>query len=214
MKGFILALVLILGTAPVYACEEIGRVHGLTEVQKRTLIVECETARLDKAKSAANVPVTVSEKVESATAMLSPETMSQISTIAKTAGATVKEVAAELNVAVNDFIKTPVGLLTAGLAVWYVAGDTIEGVFSRVWDIFLAIVLFIITTAIGRSTLRSILRDEDETVTVTGWFGRTKVKTIKKYYTWKNYPNDCAPLVLTAIVMIVLYIICMSLVSN
>lgn len=52
--------------------------------------------------------------------------------VGKGIGAGVGQAAKELNIAVNDFAKTPVGIVTVSLIVFKVAGGKIIGVFSGI----------------------------------------------------------------------------------
>lgn len=159
-------------------CSSIKDIAGLDSVEKQAMVVACEQKKLENTGAPA-APARVSD-------VINKDTMSEISEIAKVAGQTVKEVAAELNVAANEFIKTPVGMLTAGLAVWYVAGDTIEGVFEGLWDTLGGVVLMVVSTFFYRKFLCFVLLDAVETKTVKGWFGSEREVKVPTYRSWNS----------------------------
>lgn len=161
-------------------CSSIKDIAGLDSVEKQAMVVACEQKKLENV--GAPVPVAPAKVSD----VINKETMSEISEIAKVAGQTVKEVAAELNVAANEFVKTPVGMLTAGLAIWYVAGDTIEGVFEGVWNTLGGVVLMVVSTFFYRKFLCFALLDNVETKTVKGWFGSEKEVKVPSYRSWQS----------------------------
>lgn len=163
-------------------CSSIKDIAGLDSVEKQAMVVACEQKKL-VAAGATNAPELATPKVSD---VLNKDTMSEISEIAKVAGQTVKEVAAELNVAVNDFIKTPVGMLTAGLAVWYVAGDTIEGVFQGLWDIVAGITIILLSTYFYKKFVLYATLDSYTEKTVKNIFGTEKQVKIPEYRNWKR----------------------------
>ena len=58
-------------------------------------------------------------------------------------GSGLASTARELGVAANDFVKTPVGKLTAGLIVWHFVGGTIIHIaFGTTWLIVVGTVIF------------------------------------------------------------------------
>lgn len=165
--------------------ESINQINGISAVERQKMVVACETTKLNESLPPFTEKATVPETVEKVTDTLNKETLEQISVIAKTAGQTVREVAKELNVAVNEFIQTPVGMLTAGLAIWYVAGDTIEGVFQGVWEVFGGITLILIATLFYNRFLSYALVESVDTKTVKGWFGSEKEVYVVTYRSWK-----------------------------
>lgn len=168
-------------------CSSIKDIAGLDSVEKQAMVVACEQKKLEAAGAVVIAPEPVTAKVSD---VLNKDTMSEISEIAKVAGQTVKEVAAELNVAVNDFIKTPVGMLTAGLAVWYVAGDTIEDVFQGVWEAVGGVIVILLATYFYRKFLLFAMLETEETKTVKGWFGSEKEVKVPVYRSWSQVNFD------------------------
>lgn len=192
MKKIILVGLMLMSANSWASCEAVANVTGLTEVQVQKLKVECEKDRLANT-STTSVPAKINEL-----ASVDPTQISQIGAIAKTAGATVREVAAELNIAVNKFIETPVGMLTAALAVWYVAGDSVQGLLSKTWAVVGGIVTMIIMPPVlRRFRARVLLKKESKTVTKQSWIPLMPGREVEEpqYYTWGELGSDTANLV-------------------
>lgn len=192
LKAILLATALLSSSA-VFACaQQINAISGISKEQAQTMIIECETQKLAKLNGAkvAEVKAPVLEVV-------TEENLTKISQIAKTAGQTVKEVAKELNVAVNEFVQTPVGMLTAGLAVWYVAGDTISGALDSVWEIVVGTLVLIASALAGSYSRKFITRKDTETHVVPGLFGwYSKTKVVATHRTWHDVDSDTAGVLL------------------
>lgn len=193
LKNILLAVALFSSSAAFACAQQINAISGISKEQAQTMIIECETQKLAKINSSKLIPDQEVKKVAPVMEVVTEENLNKISKIAKTAGQTVKEVAKELNVAVNEFIKTPVGMLTAGLAVWYVAGDTISGVLDGLWDIIVGIIVLIAATLGGNYSRKFLTKKETETVVVPGLFGwYSKTKSIQSHFTWDELNSDTA----------------------
>ncbi len=190
--GAALALGLATGAMASTCAESINQINGISAVERQKMVVACETTKLNESLPPLSEKVEQPKKsvTDTVADSLNQETLTQISTIAKTAGQTVREVAKELNVAVNDFIQTPVGMLTAGLAVWYVAGDTIEGVFKGIWEISGGMFLLVLSTYFYKKFLKYSLLESYQTKTVKGWFGSEKEVKVPSYRTWNKISFD------------------------
>lgn len=184
--GATLALGLATGAMAATCAESINQINGISAVERQKMVVACETTKLNESLPPFSEKVEQPKKsvTDTVADSLNQETLTQISTIAKTAGQTVREVAKELNVAVNDFIQTPVGMLTAGLAVWYVAGDTIEGVLKGVWEISGGVLVLVLSTYFYKKFLKYALLEGHQTKQVKGWFGSEKEVKVPVYRTW------------------------------
>lgn len=55
---------------------------------------------------------------------------------------TIKDIASDLNIAVNDFIRTPAGIGVSALIIYKVAKDSIEGFLSTIFDVVFGIPLW------------------------------------------------------------------------
>lgn len=213
MKKLVATLALFgLLSAPALAweCADIQRISGVSKEEKQAMVVACEQKKLNSVVPTAATPV---EKVAE---VLNKETMTEISSIAKVAGQTVKEVAAELNVAVNDFIKTPVGMLTAGLAIWYVAGDTIEGVARRTWNVVGGITLMLLSTITFKRYLAYTLSRGDYTTKeykyFWGLFSRTKNIYERRAWRELDLNGEDLPTVILGIVWCVCQVVSLNLI--
>jgi hypothetical protein len=174
---------------PALACSEIKNISGISQEERQSMVVECEKIKLKSVTTSKQDTSTPKLAVEE---YLNEETLTKMGSIAKTAGATVREVAKELNVATNEFIKTPVGLLTAGLAIWYVAGDNISGLIDHIWGTFGGIVIICLVLPLGNRLRKSLFLKDIEHKTVKTLFGNEKVVDVKTYYTWKEIDSDTA----------------------
>lgn len=180
------------------ACAEINKIYDISKEQRQTMIVECEKLKLQKVST---TPEASTESKVNVDEFLNEESLNKMASIAKTAGATVREVAKELNVATNEFIKTPVGLLTAGLAIWYVAGDNIAGLVDHIWGTFGGIIIIILSLTLGNPLRKSLFLKEIEQNTIKTFYGSEKIVEVKTYYTWKEVDDNIGGL--AAIISIV-----------
>lgn len=193
LKAVLLGIALLSSSAALACAKQINAISGISKEQAQTMIIECETQKLAKINSAKLIPDEVVKKATPVMDVVTEENLNKISQIAKTAGQTVKEVAKELNVAVNDFIQTPVGMLTAGLAVWYVAGDNITTALDGLWEVLIGISLIISAIFLGDRIKKFVSKEEEETLVVPGLFGwYSKTKTVTTYKTWQRMHGDDA----------------------
>lgn len=169
------------------ACSEINKIYDISQEQRQSMIVECEKLKLQKVSNKSDTTVASKVNVDE---FLNEESLNKMASIAKTAGATVREVAKELNVATNEFIKTPVGLLTAGLAIWYVAGDNIAGLVDHIWGTFGGIIIIILSLTLGNPLRKSLFLKETEQKTVKTFYGSEKIVEVKTYYTWAEVDDN------------------------
>lgn len=193
------ALVFASMSVPAFACAEIKNIAGISKAERQAMIVECEKLKL---KSVSSDQVEATKPKLAVEEYLNEETLTKMGSIAKTAGATVREVAKELNVATNEFIKTPVGLLTAGLAIWYVAGDNITGLVDHIWGTFGGIVIICLALPLGNRLRKSLYLKDTELRTVKSLFGNEKVIEVKTYYTWNEKDDEgivCPAVIITIV---------------
>lgn len=126
LKNFVLFLSLsVMGSSMALACQISGT--GLPEEMQQKLKVQCEQMKLDAATLPAAPKVTKEELSE--WAAVSQE-------FAKAIGIAAKE----LGVAVNDFLNTPAGILTAGVIIWHTLGADIVkllSIFGVAWVVYL-----------------------------------------------------------------------------
>lgn len=179
MKNLLLTLVLFAPLATAMAADEpqptvsakcIDSVTNseLTAEQMVASIKQCnrEVAKLpDPVKTATDV-ITVA-----------PEILQQAGTVAVTVSQTVKMVAKELNVAVNDFVTTPVGMLTAGLVAMHFGGEYAERFLNFLWNVVIGVLIMIVGVWFGSSLRRKLLTSTPTVTTMKGIFGREYTKT-------------------------------------
>lgn len=177
MKRILLAVALLVSTgAFAEPCSKISQINGLTEKQQQSMIIDCERQKLEVLKQS-DTPQ-VAKKVDEAVQNIDAETLNKVAEIAKVAGQTVKAVAQELNVAINEFVKTPVGLLVAGLSIWYVAGDSIGGMISSVWMVIVALGFILVMPNLFRREAKRCMIDSYEMKEVKTIFGGTKFVSV------------------------------------
>lgn len=190
LKALLVSVALLFSSA-TFACDQIQNIQGLSKEQKQLMVVECEKQRLAKITEKPVEQVTTPQP--SLVDSLNEETITKVGAIAKTAGQVVKEVAKELNVAVNDFIKTPVGMITAGLAIWYVAGENITDLASSLWDVVGGIVIIILSLQLPTYFRRRvILKEETTEVRPILWGLFNTTKTTPMYQTWEEMGEGTA----------------------
>lgn len=123
MKRFIIMMVMMLSVSVANAGGDTYiNTTRLSETQKAELAVQ-----VAKIKEANRItPVATVEEVK------------KYSELVTAIGSGVKDTAVQLGVAANDFVKTPVGMMTAGLIAWNYVGKTILGVIiGSIWFIIM-----------------------------------------------------------------------------
>jgi hypothetical protein len=113
MKKLLLALALMVSVTAHAAIDVNTR--GLTESQKADLVRMADTMR-------AQQPTTTIEKSEDLA-----DTVGKWANVGEQFGKMIGGAAKEVGIAVNEFIKTPVGIMTAGLIIFnYIGGPIIH----------------------------------------------------------------------------------------
>lgn len=127
---YILALILSLTfVAPIFAESQttITTAGKLSEEQQATLAAQAAKMVADNATNASGV--------------VSPSTAQNVKQwvdVGTAIGAGLASTARELGIAANDFVKTPVGKLTAGIIIWHFMGSSlVHIVFGLLWLIAL-----------------------------------------------------------------------------
>lgn len=131
---------------------------GLTDAQKAELVKQAEAMKMTSTPEAQLVEkvdkwVDVGEKV------------------GKMMGGAAKEV----GIAVNDFVKTPVGLMTAGIILWNYMGGMIIHVVAGA--IFFVVSFSLLTYMMRRCALVKITYDKDAG---KNWLGRYAVLKVER----------------------------------
>lgn len=147
-------------SVPAQACNLTG-VDGLPDSVVKQLELECEKAK-ETATSAAET-----YKVEKLSAYAEVATQ-----VAKALGVAAKE----LGLAVNDFLKSPAGLLTAGVIIVKVLGPLLFSIMAAVF-----------VNIIGYNALVNLWRVQDGTNTVTHpFFKTTKVVPVYRRVSYRE----------------------------
>ena len=116
MKRLIIAASLLFSAASMAQTTIDIDTHGLTNEQKAELVKQVEQMKSAANAIDANIP-TVAQ-------------IDQWANVGEHIGKMMGGAAKEVGVAVNDFVKTPVGVMTAGLIIWSYMGSMIVHVVS------------------------------------------------------------------------------------
>lgn len=127
MIKHILFAVTILLALPSQACE-INYAGSLTDAQRQELKVMCEQMKAKALQT--NNAGTIAEAVKS----VDPTTIASIQAISTAIVDAVNGIAKGLGVAVNDFIKSPAGVVITTILIFYLIG-------SKIWGIFILILI-------------------------------------------------------------------------
>ena len=102
----------------------------LSETEKAAIIQQIAE------KNSNNVPIVGN---------ITPEKLDRFAQTGDNIGKGLAAAAKEIGVTVNEFVQTPVGILTVGLIVWHVVGDDIKGILGGilVWIIGFAAIRFV-----------------------------------------------------------------------
>ena len=149
---------------PAFAECDISNVSGMSDVAKQELKVACQQALL-KAEQVAQNPL-------SGVDVSNPEKLSQWGLVAQEWAKALGIAAKELGIAVDEFLGTGAGKLTAAIIIWQVAGETILGFVVGVP--LLVVVLFLGIRTARRAKIKRIIYSEEE----KNWRGRPLVKEI------------------------------------
>lgn len=130
MKYVLALLISIFLINPIFAAETTLQTQGyLTDAQKAELAQQAAKMVADNASGASDVSSAkrVKEWVDIGTAI----------------GSGLASTAHELGIAANDFVKTPVGKLTAAIIVWHFMGSSIiHIVFGTMWLLIIGSIWF------------------------------------------------------------------------
>jgi hypothetical protein len=116
--------------------------------------------KLTVEQKAAIITQVTQQASQQATNVVSVDTVEKFAKIGPMIGQTIAAVAKETNVAVNEFVKTPVGFLTTALIVWYFVGGMVVHIFGAivVWTIG-----FTVTTMIYRRQAETTITYDKDT---------------------------------------------------
>lgn len=118
MKHLVLFIILTFASLGSYACEI--NAPGLSSQAKQNLIIECEKAKLTQPQQPSSVTV---------------EDVDKWADISQKFAGAIGIAAKEIGVSVNEFIKTPAGMITVALVIWMSIGESliILGAMGFIW---------------------------------------------------------------------------------
>lgn len=190
MKKYIWALMLCFTALPVMACQING--SDLTDLMKQELIVKCEQMKLDEKSKPAEVKQPVVTK----------EVVSEWAAISEQFARALGVAATEVGISVNEFLKTPAGILTATTLIIVTVGNIFLG--SVIGIVF----MFIVGKLNRRVWMKGVERVEYE-----GFFSKRAHKEVIRYKTFDEMTENglatsiCSILALAAYWAILIWII-------
>lgn len=117
-KFFIGGLMMLSVSAFAGTSQSTVDLRGLTEQQIATLATQANSMKAESAEKVVEKVDKVAEKVDT------------YADVSVRIGKMLSGAAKEVGIAVNEFVKTPVGMLTAGLILWHYMGGMIVHVVS------------------------------------------------------------------------------------
>jgi hypothetical protein len=167
---FLLLALMSLGAQADTGCEI--NYSGLPKEALQQLKVDCENARLkaiQAAKDVGNVPDV---------STLTPERITSWAQVAAGFADAIGLAANKLGVSVNEFIKTPAGMITVGVILWKVAGTAI-----------IKICFLLLVIAGTKSILRAMWASGTYQETRNFlWYERTVSR--RKYQEWRSATDN------------------------
>jgi hypothetical protein len=162
----ILATVLMFVASPAFAsCDNIS-VTGISDEAEATLKLACQQALVDATSIASN-PLGVD--------ITDPNALSAYGIVAQEWARALGIAATELGIAVDTFLDTDAGKLTAALIIWQVAGESIAG-------FLIGIPLLALIILIGiRTARRAKIKCVTYAVKETNWRGAPKVSNVEYF---------------------------------
>lgn len=163
-KAIVLLLIVGLFTVPAFAaCDNIN-VPGLSDAEEAKLKLSCQQALV----AAATAPDIVG-------GLTDPNKLSAYGIVAQEWAKALGLAATELGIAVDTFLDTDAGKLTAFIIIWQVMGETILG-------FLLGVPLLIVIMWIGiRTAHRAKISGIEYSETKTTWRGKPAIKEITYY---------------------------------
>lgn len=149
-------------TANAAGCEISA--NGLTAEQVQKLRVQCEQEQLKRLEETSQASSQASEKPEEP--MVSKEALTEWGQFAQDIAKAIGVAAQELNIAVNEFITSPAGILTVAILLFNFGGELFFG-------FLIGVPLLIIHIMITRAAWNHLMVEHVEYERV--WFGMRKV---------------------------------------
>lgn len=176
-KLFTICLLLLPTTLLANPCNSISQLK-LDESVQMELQQTCITKLQESSKNLVPDILSNKDSVE--------EFSGKVESVTSNISSLLKTTATDLNIAVNDFIKTPVGMLTAGIITYkYLGKDFIIWVKN-----LLKLTLFLILSFYTCSKIRKhFMLKSTAKKTMKTWYGREYQKECAEYYTWSESGN-------------------------
>lgn len=174
MKRILLVVAMMFssGAFAAYGTCEIGN-SGLPDAVVQKLKADCETLRLDQISKEA-----LEKATEKNAPVITPERITGWAQVAEGFANAMGAAAKQLNISVNEFIKTPAGMITIGVILWKVIGVSILK-FLAMYAVFI----------VAKRILQILWKVGSEKVDRKFmWWSWTGDKSI--YSTWKNADDN------------------------
>ena len=171
-----LSILLFSGTSFASNCELVQRLN-IPEDQKVSLQKKCLDATIADKKPSIDTLKQVDIEDFSAKAEVVVTSVTSV----------IKTVAKDLNVAVNDFIKTPVGIITTGVIVYKFVG---KDFITWLKDLLFLTMFVIVGNMMLIKTRNKFLLKEVKEETVKGFLGRDKIVKKEYYHAWSDLTRD------------------------
>lgn len=163
---------------------------SLSADQKLVLAEQCKAAINNTVDAANNVITRADDMVKHADKTITnmsdavPQVVEKASEISYTVAQTIKLVAKELNVAANEFVKTPVGLFVAALVTLHFAGDYAQHTLMFIWDVLMGLFIIILAMSVCYLARKRLLKGQPKEVKYTNIFGKERIKLVKTRLTF------------------------------
>lgn len=185
MRKIIVAMLLSLFALPVMASCDFNRNGDLTEIQAQELKIQCEKMKLDELKEPVAIPAPA-PKVDK-------ETINAWGHVAKEFSSALGVAADKVGVSINEFLKTPAGILTAIIVIMMTIGSTL-----------LAIFVGLMFTAIVLKLNQRFWFDRMEKVEKQG-FRKAYTIEVKRYKNWSQMNDSAIGWSITSIILLAIY---------
>lgn len=137
MKNLFVVMMLSLLSLNAFAAYETCEIgnSGLPAAVVQKLKSDCEALRLEQIqKEAADKAAGKAAKIiEASTPLITPEKLSSWTTVAEGFSKAIGAAATQVGVSVNEFIKTPAGMITVAVIVWKAFGGDITKLMTLVF---------------------------------------------------------------------------------
>lgn len=205
LRVVLLATAFMSATATASVCDNLNALPTSLSVEEVGKINKACSEEAAKLKALAERPE-VLKVLDTA-----PEVLDKAEQLAKTVSLVVRDTAKELNVAVNEFVTTPVGMLTVGAALVYVGGDYAVDFVNKIWSAFWASIL-LVGVHIACSKFRHFVqRGTPVEVRRKTWFGfgQERISWVYPKSSWEDMEED--QVILTVVSYIVQLVVLLVL---